>query len=95
MQHRITYNGHVGILFTNTNRVMFYETTFDDICSAVILLRKLPPGIKYKGICHVGIRGFRLPGGGIIIDTGGDTRWFAQESGFDEYYLKNYNIYLS
>tara|TARA_R110000851_G_scaffold7340_1_gene28590 strand:+ start:2345 stop:2632 length:288 start_codon:yes stop_codon:yes gene_type:complete len=95
MNHRINYNGHSGTLFTNTNRVMFYGTTFETMCHAVRLLKKLPVGIKYSSVCRVGVRGFKLHGGQIVIDTGQDTILFARESEFEEFYLKNYNVYLS
>ena len=92
MHHRISYQGHQGTLYINSNRVMFYGISFENICDAARLIRKLPAGVKYLGVCRVGVRGLRLPGNEIVADVSGELRWFVDENELEEYYLKKYNL---
>jgi hypothetical protein len=71
---------------------MFYGISFENMCNAVRLLRKLPAGVKYLGVCRVGVRGLRLPGNEIVADVSGELRWFVDENELEEYYLKKYNL---
>ena len=95
MHHRISYQGHQGTLYINSNRVMFYGISFENMCYAVRLLRKLPAGVKYKGVYRAGIRGLKLPGNEIIADVGGELMWFEDENEIGEYYLKKYNLSIT
>ena len=74
---------------------MFYDISFENMCDAVRILRKLPAGVKYEGVCHVGIRGLKLPGNEIVADVAGELRWFVDENEMEEYYLKKYNLSIT
>lgn len=95
MHHRISYQGHQGTLYINSNRVMFYGISFENMCDAVRILRKLPAGVKYRGVYRVGIRGLKLPGNEIVADVDGELRWFVDENELGQYYLKKYNISIT
>ena len=47
--HKIQFQGHWGVQDLETNKVIFYNITFDTICVAAEYLKKLPAGPQYLG----------------------------------------------
>jgi hypothetical protein len=86
---KIQFEGHQGTLEIETNKVTFYNLTFNSIVDAAKFLRPIKVGPNYQGWfyrMHIGL--LNPEDGRVYVDE----RWLPDENFAEEYIREKCNL---
>jgi len=67
--NRISFEGHKGVLFVESGKVEFYGATFESMCRAVKLLKRIPIGSWYGPFFYHRYRGLVNIDSEVLLDV--------------------------